>query len=276
MKYIEFLEKYSAVNSRFINDFFSQYDDKTKPGDFVIDLDMVAKYLQALKKTLMETLRESYVENVDYKIVGKVESEKTRRGPKSIKILLTSDAFKLLCMQSRSKKAKEVRLYFLQVEKTLMSFKDTINESLMQRVQALESNQKPIATETQKRGIVYIILVSQAMSLYKIGQTMNMRHRASTYMADKADNADLKIVHMYETENAVAVEGCLKSLLKEKQYRKRKEVYQIDIDILKKLIHEHCGPGADMARPNMNLIRSNNETMSAKKGGGGDLYAVIL
>jgi hypothetical protein len=146
----------------------------------------------------------------------------------------------------------------------------------MQRVQALESNQRPIV-DTNTRGVVYIVLVSAAMSLYKIGQTMSMRHRASTYMADKADNLDLKIVHMYETENAKAVEGCLKALLKSKQYRKRKEVYQIDVDILKKLIHEHCGPGAtEAARPNMSLVRSNNSVLSAKKGGGGTLYAVLF
>jgi hypothetical protein len=116
----------------------------------------------------------------------------------------------------------------------------------------------------------YIIMVSAAMSLYKIGQTIGMRHRASTYMADKADNFDLKIVYMYETSNITAVEGCLKALIKSKQYRKRKEVYQIDIDILKKLIHEHCGPAADdVARPNMSLVRSNNSVLSTKKGGEG-------
>jgi phage anti-repressor protein len=276
MKYIEFLEKFSSVSSTFIRDFFTNYDETTKPGDFVISLDVTAKYLQAQKQHLMVTLRESYVENVDYKIMGKVESESKRRGPKTTQVLMTADCFKLLCMQSRSKKSSEVRLYFLELERTLMRYKDTINEALMQRVQDLESNQKPIA-DAVKRGVIYIILVSAAMSLYKIGQTMGMRHRASTYMADKADNSDLKIVHMYETENVKEVEGCLKALLKSKQYRKRKEVYQIDIDILKKLIHEHCGPGAtEAARPSMSLVRANNSALAAKSGGGGTLYAVIM
>jgi hypothetical protein len=35
------------------------------------------------------------------------------------------------------------------------------------------------------------------------------------------------------------VEGCLKSILKKHQYRKRKEIYQIDINILKEIM-EGC------------------------------------
>ena len=45
----------------------------------------------------------------------------------------------------------------------------------------------------------------------------------------------------------VAVEACVKLLCKEKRYRKRKEVYTIDVDVMKKVI-DHCAKGAAEVR----------------------------
>ena len=42
---------------------------------------------------------------------------------------------------------------------------------------------------------------------------------------------------IYETKNIDEVENCLKSILESKQYRKRKEFYEIDLNILKELIN---------------------------------------
>ena len=47
----------------------------------------------------------------------------------------------------------------------------------------------------------------------------------------------MEIVFIYETNNIEEVENCLKAILKSKQYRKRKEFYQIDENILKDLIN---------------------------------------
>jgi hypothetical protein len=99
---------------------FSNYNENTLPGEFVIDLDVTANCLKSKKKALMTTLRESYVENVDYKIMGKVESESKRRGPKTTKVLLTVGCFKLFCMQSRSKISASIRQHFLEFDKRTM------------------------------------------------------------------------------------------------------------------------------------------------------------
>jgi hypothetical protein len=112
----------AEVSQTLVRDIFASYNENTKPGDFVIDLDLTAKCLDAQKQHLMVTLRESYVENVDYQVVGKVESEadKKRRGPKTIQVLMTVECFKLLCMQSRSKKASYFRQHFLDFDKHAM------------------------------------------------------------------------------------------------------------------------------------------------------------
>ncbi len=44
------------------------------------------------------------------------------------------------------------------------------------------------------------------------------------------------LIPLYETDYIDEVEKCLKNVLSTKQYKKRKEFYEIDIDILKELI----------------------------------------
>lgn len=56
----------------------------------------------------------------------------------------------------------------------------------------------------------------------------------NTHNSSQPDN--IKVVHVYETDNIDQVEICLKGLLKGNQYRKRKDFYQVYIDMIQKLI----------------------------------------
>jgi hypothetical protein len=42
----------------------------------------------------------------------------------------------------------------------------------------------------------------------------------------------VKIVYEYKTNNIESVEDCLKALLRKKKYRKYKEVFEVDLDII--------------------------------------------
>lgn len=282
MDYKDFIKKYSGVNAKFIDDFFSLYNENTLRTDMVINLDVVVKYLQSRKTHLLDTLRESYIEDTDYK---HVYSNKTSPGPgrKSHVILLTPDCFKLLCMQSRSKNAQQVRQYFLEVENTLIEYRDVIEEAMMKRIEAVESNLKPIVPANIK-GAVYVLRASDiATNVYKIGRTKNLKQRMTQYMSDKADNNQLNVVYVYRTDNAKLVEDCMKTLIKSKQYRKYKEVYQIDMDILKDIISRRCGVAAKKLtadyRPNagITLEYQKKGALSVKRGGAGaGLFAVVI
>jgi len=48
MDLIEFLKKYSNINNKFIEDFFSLYDINNK-NEYIIDLDKVSKWLISKK-----------------------------------------------------------------------------------------------------------------------------------------------------------------------------------------------------------------------------------
>ena len=78
--------------------------------------------------------------------------------------------------------------------------------------------------------------------MYKIGRTKDLAKRLKTYNTGLAD--DIDVLYYYKTKDIAAVENCVKAMLKEKQYRKYKEVYQADPSIIKFFIN-NCGKMAE-------------------------------
>ena len=180
------------------------------------------------------TLKESYIEGIHYTKSKPINPIKRTAKSNNLKlILITPYCFKNLCMQSNSKKAQEVRDYFIQVEKTLFKYREHALNGLQMRIDELSRNQQPKGQQkTSRAGLIYVIKASQTLdSVYKIGRTTNLPHRLSTYNTGHAD--DVEVVFQYETDDLDEVESCIKGLLKKHKYRKYKEVYQADLDMIK-------------------------------------------
>ena len=94
----------------------NSYNDTTYNG-FVIDIDIIAKWLNTLKKHIKKTLLESYQKNIDYKINIQPPNG---RGRPSEQILLTLTCFKRLCMMSKTTNAESVRNYLFQTKEHLL------------------------------------------------------------------------------------------------------------------------------------------------------------
>lgn len=192
-------------------------------------MNVPAKWLKTTKGHLKETLVYSYVKNIDYKI----KKEQSSGGRPSELIMLSPDCFKRLTMSSKTKKADEVRTYFIELEKHIDKYKNYIIEGLDKRINTLESNQK--TKLNPKSGVIYVLKSNENIEgIYRIGRTKKFKERTEVHNSSHPD--DMEIVFVYETNNIEEVENCLKSILKSKQYRKRKEFYEIDIDVLKELI----------------------------------------
>ena len=226
MNLIDFLKTYSKISNKFIDDFFSLYDLDNK-NIFIINLENISKWLETKKGDLKETLLNSYKLKVDY-IINKTDSNGKKGAPRE-EILLTVKCFKLLCMQSRTKKAVEVREYFYALEELIDKYKNYIIEGLKDKIIKLENNQKPKVNSS--KGVIYIIQTSDDMTLYKIGKTQNLKNRLLKYNTDKKD--DIIPIYIYESDDIDSVEKCIKLFMKQYQYRKYKEVYQVNIEIIK-------------------------------------------
>lgn len=228
----QYLKKYSTISSNFIDDFYNLYNYNTNETDFVINLEILAKWLKAEKKHLKETLKNSYIKNIDYTVSKK---NINTGGRKSELILLTPDCMKRLCMFSRTKKAEEVRTYFIELEKHLDKYKNYIIDGLSVKLNNLEKQSKTIYNPS--KGVIYVLdSNANAEDVYKLGKSKEFKNRLRVHQSSQSEN--IKVKFIYETDDINSVETCLKGVLKNSEYKKNKEFYQIKLDDLKKLIKE--------------------------------------
>lgn len=252
---IQYLKKYSTIDNKFVDEFYGLYD-VNKPNDFSVDLDNFCVWLKCNKKDIKNTLIRSYLKNIDY---IKLKSEiGTHGGKPKQKFLLSPDTVKLLCMRSRAKKAEQVRNYYLVLEKLIDKYKNHIINSMNEKIKKLENNQKPKVNP--KKGVIYIIKTSDDIGLYKIGRTENLKNRLDNYNSDKAHN--IKPLLIYEVDDIGAVERCVKGLLKKYQYRKYKEIYECDENLIKEAI-TICDEGEQR----LTRIQKNKVSFGNYKGG---------
>jgi hypothetical protein len=146
------------------------------------------------------------------------------------KMLITPNCLKELCMISQTKKAKEVRKYFIEMEKLVKRYAEMIKDEMYKKIGLLETNQK--SKLDIKGGVIYILKALNAnVTLYKLGKSTNLKNRLNTYNSGNANDIEpLFILPVNDIDN---VESCIKKSCKLYQYRKYKEVYEIDINVLK-------------------------------------------
>jgi len=132
-------------------------------------------------------------------------------------------------------------------------------EGLKKTVKILENNQKEIpktskggiqrifnAKDTarlsssqtlQKSGVIYILKSPKDIDgIYRFGKTENFKNRLTNYNSSNSDK--MEIVIIYETKDIEKIETCDITQIKELRYKKRKYFYQININLLKKIISE--------------------------------------
>jgi len=236
---IAYIKRLTSIPGKFIDELFRFYETNTSQTDFVIDIDAVATWLSAHKRTLMATLRSGYKNGFDYITVKEQNPhKKDPRNNNYTRCMITPDCFKRICMMSRAKNAEMVRTYFIEVEALFLKHRDQLLDGLKRDVARLEMNQKrktPIKG-LGKEGYIYVFKASQdADNLYKLGRTRDMRTRLSNHQSSRADNID--VLFEYKASNIYAVETCVKAFLKQHQYRKYKEIYNVDLDYVKRLVY---------------------------------------
>jgi len=233
MKLKEFLKKYSTLSNAFIDDFHNIYTfDEENENDFIINIDIVAKWLACAKGKLKETLVRSYNKNIDYKI-SKEKEGKISKSNKEI-ILLTPDCFKRLCLVSKTKKSEEVRTYFIELEKILDKYKKYIINAMKKRIEVLENNQKELPENTES--MVYILKSPKDIDgIYRLGKTDDFKKRLQNYNSANSDK--MEVVMVYETKCATEVEDCVIAQIKKHRYKKRKDFYEVNVDIIKEIIN---------------------------------------
>jgi hypothetical protein len=232
---LDFLKRYAPVDDAFVEDFFGLANPEA-PDEPSISADVASKWLGVGKYHFLGQLKSSYVMGIDYTVGKPTERQAGRANNARKVILLTGSCFKQMCMESRSKQAARVREYYLAVESTLFKYRADIAEGLRRRIQELEANQRPhLRPDEMRKGVIYIIAASETITnLYKLGRTRNLHKRLASHESARADG--LHIRYTAHVDDVEQVESCVKALLKRAQYRKYKEVYQVDVSVIKQAI----------------------------------------
>lgn len=228
-----FIKRTTHIPTKFIDDFFSlQHTDQYT---HTISLDNVIKWLNINKFKAKDTLITSYRKDIDY-IIKKQKKHKGSGGHNNEEILITPYTFKHFCMMTKSNVGKDVRDYYITVEEALYKYKDYIIKAHENRIHKLEQGLKPKIYP--KRGVIYIFKTSDSLNtkpLYKVGRAKKLKQRLLSHKSALSNNIDL--LYYFESDNIKAVEECLKALLKDYIYKRHKEIYNCDIEIIKELIN---------------------------------------
>jgi phage anti-repressor protein len=216
----DFLIKYTAISKKFINDYYKFYEICVS-NKFGISVESVANYLEINNiYHFTERIRKKYVVNVDYVIIRR--KGESMKGIQDVYYFISFDCFEKICMQSKTKKANDVRDYFI----TLRKFIDYYKNHFANKINEL--------VETDKS--IYIILANKNKSILKIGKTNNMRKRLINYSTGKDKHPDIKFI--MHTTDPDTIEDCSKIFAKIYKLRGKQELYKMDIDKLKKIIFD--------------------------------------
>jgi len=263
MKITEFLKKYSLIDNKFIDDFYSFYDKEQNEYDYTIDLNKLAYWLEIKKFHLMRLLESNFYEEQDYIIENKSKNGKGKgKGGNNTKvILLTYTCAKLLCMISRTPKADVIRKFYIDLEKLIITYKDSIVKDLNNQLGIKISNKK-IIDENKNKGLIYILKIddsqdvnSQELMDVKIGSTNDIEARMKQYNVGRIN--ELPIVFVYLSDNIDELELCIKQNLKSYQIKYNTETFNIDVPFIKDTI-KYC------TKKNALLLKQNKKLFNKK------------
>jgi phage anti-repressor protein len=228
----DFIIKRSNIPKNFLKDFFNLGGDTYGDTYKNIDFDDVVKWLDVIKNNLKRILKENFKIIDDY-TEEKILIKNKKRGANYVsKIMLTPDCFKELCMLSKTDKAKGVRKYYIVAEGLLRDHYEQIINDLNEELGLVKNNmKKPINVVG---GHIYILkaMNTSQKDMYKLGNSDDMKKRLRVYNTGNANN--IEPLFVMKVNDIDMVEGCIKNLAKKYQYRKNKEVYNIDFTFLQK------------------------------------------
>ena len=231
-------------------------DSEYKP--FIMDFDFIAKWLDISKKDLKDTLKASYIENIDYKVLGidhnkSKKSKKTGRRP-TIKIYITTDCFKLLCMRSRTAKSEEIRKYYLELEKLVDEYKDYIIKTQEEKISNLEYELKP--DKAKSNGYFYIYEVGE---YYHTGSTENL------HLMFKNDNSlnsqTIRPIIRLKVNDPLKLNSCVNNLLNQYRTKNNKDFFKMDFITLISIIKD-CGAIVDKYKCTDCGIKLNSDSLT--------------
>ena len=257
----DFLVKYGGVTRTIAEQFALMYTNSTSQQTPVISVDMYVLLMKQDRKNVLQTLRSSYVLGIDYLEHARPKSH-SHGGHGGKDVLLTPDCFKRLCMRSKTANSEVVRTYFLRMESLSRMYFGAKSTKLQTNVQVLLNNQRPkmksdIEEELKTtQGYIYIFpVLGRVSNLWRIGSSLNTKKRFRAHDSSHADKLTYTRIKVYDVRK---VESIITLWLSEFKYRKEKEVFRGNYELLQSMVVTCATASAIVA-----AIHSNSNTADA-------------
>jgi len=216
----EFLGKFTAIPLKFIDEYYKFYE-LCQTEKFGIPIEKLVKYLGLTSQERLETrLRESYELNYDYVIIR--TNQKSMKGIKDAKYMLTFSTFEKICMNSNTQKGMQFRDYFVMLRQFIDYYKEHFANKIIE------------LTHTEK--FIYIIGVNKTSKILKLGRTKDIRQRLQSYSTGRDKHPDIKFIVI--VKNDKQVETCAKLFAKIYQFKGNRELYKTNNDKLKSIVYK--------------------------------------
>jgi hypothetical protein len=164
-----------------------------------------------------------------------------------------------------------VRTYFIELEKLINNYKNYIIEGLNSTIKVLENNQKTVSTNI--KGVIYILKSPKDIEgIYRFGKTEDFKNRLANYNSANSDK--MEVLFIFETKDITKIESCVISQIKEYRYKKRKDFYEIDINLIKYLISS-CNQLTLKFKKNINKSNINKKGGSLKNDNNDNIFLYI-
>jgi phage anti-repressor protein len=225
--FIKLLKKHTTIDPEFIDTFFKKFRIGNELSFDIKDTD-IATYLNIKYITLRKRLtnefskHETFIENLDYVKVT------NGNGTTGVTYMVNYECFERLAMMGKTIQAEIIRQYFIKLRRFL-----TDNQHLIfQAMEDKEDLKKYHSFET----IYFFVIDDRKPDIFKIGRTTSIVQRLRNYNVGRIKEVDLKYLAL--VKNNVLIEKCMKTLLKNKQFRPDREIYKVEPEQLKKVIDE--------------------------------------
>ncbi len=216
----EFLTKFTSIPIRFIDEYM-EFHDMGEKSAFGINLESVIKFLRVQKKDrFYENFRNKFKEYIDYTTIN-VGGKRTK-DVKAVEYYISFDVFERICLDTHTEKGDEVRDYFRSLGKFINYYKQNISDMILENV------------ASGKFEYMYILLVNKGKNIFKPGRTEEFRKRMNGYATGKDVHPDIKFIML--VKDAKLVEKCYGIFLEKYRYKGRKELYKVDIDVIRTAI----------------------------------------
>jgi phage anti-repressor protein len=159
-------------------------------------------------------------------------------------IVLSSDCFKELCLFVNTKKSKEIKHYFLELEKIFKFYNKYILKYNQIKLEKTKLIKNTYIDKSLIRSKEWLYLVSNQAkareNIFKFGFTTSKQTRLSTYNTGTVEADRLFYCELYECYNAKSLEKRVENLLKNFKIPNESEMYQLNFNAFDMLLKTIC------------------------------------